>query len=407
MGIQFIVCQQDTPSCRYGREVSVNQRIPQNRIKMKAFAITNKSVSPTVVPARITSRQNSCAIRWYVLALPSCHRGAARGLQAELDRRIRNGEPTFEFFAPMYEEVKEKNGLWVRTNRSLLYNYVFVRASENEIYRMMTTAGLSSYSFLPRVRDGKDEYYPYLSDEAMTNLQWVARSYANSVPVYTPAPERLMKGDRVRITEGKFKNAEATVITKPGAGHKDIMVCVENWLWIPLLHVQPGQYEVLSLNGDNMHLYTRLNNDRLFGALHDALGRYHAGRTTAQDRALATETLQQYANLRMDSDVTRCKLYALLLPAYTILGDKETCSRMAGVIQGLSATVKAEQSRALLLVTLYGCTDSCIYHGQAHEIVDNWRAEKSPKKSKAQLMRRLDDYDAWLGHRQKHEIRHE
>ena len=337
--------------------------------------------------------RNSRAVRWYVLALPSRHRGAAKGLQAELDRRLRNGEPAFEYFAPTYVEVREEKGVWVKTARPLLYNYVFVRSSENEIYKMMSTAGLSLYSFLPRVRDGKREYYPYLSDEAMENLRWVARSYADIVPVYTPEPKRLMKGDRVRITEGKFKNAEATVISQPGGGRKDIMVCVENWLWVPLLHVQPGQYEIISLNTDNMHVYTRLNNDRLFGALHEAMQRHHAGGATSEDRALATETLQQYASLRMDSDVTRCKLYALLLPAYTILGDQEACSRMIGEIQGLLPAVRAEQSRALLSVTLYGCTDNCIYREQAHGIVDSWRTESStagarrsvPRKSKRNL----------------------
>lgn len=367
---------------------------------MESLVASEKPMSDSSFPARLASLQNSRAVRWYVLALPARHRGAAKGLQSELDRRLRKGKPAFEYFAPTYVEVREEKGSWVKTDRPLLYNYVFVRSSENEIYKMMTTSGLSLYSFLPRVRDGKRAYYPYLSDEAMENLRWVARSYADVVPVYTPRPERLMKGDRVRITEGQFKNAEATVISQPGGGRKDIMVCVENWLWVPLLHVQPGQYEIISLNTDHMHVYTRLNNDRLFGALHEVLQRYHAGATTAEDRALATETLQQYANLRMDSDVTRCKLYALLLPAYTILGDKESCSRMVGTIRSLLSVVKAEQSRALLLVTLYGCTDSCIYHAQAHEIVDAWRTEKSPKKIKAQLIRRLDDYDEWLGHRQ-------
>jgi transcription antitermination factor NusG len=366
---------------------------------MGSSPATEKSISDSSLPTRIASMRNSRAVRWYVLALPSRHRGAAKGLQAELDRRLRNGEPAFEYFAPTYVEVREEKGVWVQTARPLLYNYVFVRSSENEIYKMMSTAGLSLYSFLPRVRDGKREYYPYLSDEAMENLRWVARSYADIVPVYTPEPKRLMKGDRVRITEGKFKNAEATVISQPGGGRKDIMVCVENWLWVPLLHVQPGQYEIISLNTDNMHVYTRLNNDRLFGALHEAMQRHHAGGATTEDRALATETLQQYANLRMDSDVTRCKLYALLLPAYTILGDQEACSRMIGEIQGLLPAVRAEQSRALLSVTLYGCTDNCIYREQAHGIIDSWRTEERPKKIKAQLIRRLDDYDEWLGHR--------
>ena len=64
-----------------------------------------------------------------------------------------------------------------------------------------------------------------------------------------------------------------------------------------------------------------------------------------------------------------------------------------------SSRVRAEQSRALLSVTLYGCTDNCIYREQAHGIIDSWRTEERPKKIKAQLIRRLDDYDEWLGHR--------
>lgn len=363
----------------------------------KTSATAGKGFPLSSAAVRITGIQNSRAVRWYILTLPFCHRGGAKGLQAEFDRRKRAGEPGFEYFAPTYVEVEEKDGSWIKTNRPLLYNYVFVRASENDIYRMMTS-GLSQYSFLPRVREGETEYYPYLPDEAMSNLQWVARSYADVVPVCFPEPERLVKGDRIRITEGQFKNAEATVVQQPGAGRKEIVVCVENWMWVPLLHVQPGQYEVIALSSDNMHVYTRLNNDRLFGALHAALQRYHAARVTIEDRALAAETLQQYGRLSMDSVVTRCKLYALLLPAYTILDDREARDRLIETMHGLLPVIKAGQAKALLLVTLYGCTDNSIYYDQAHALVDPWRAEESPKKIKAQLIRRLGDYDLWLGH---------
>lgn len=54
------------------------------------------------------------------------------------------------------------------------------------------------------------------------------------------------------------------------------MVCVENYMWIPLLRVQPGQYEVISLNDSGKHVYTRLDNDRLLSKLHKALGRLYA-----------------------------------------------------------------------------------------------------------------------------------
>lgn len=202
-----------------------------------------------------------------MLTLPSCHRGPAVGLQRELDRRIRCGEPGFEFFAPSYVEVKDEEGHFVRTRRPLLYNYVFVRSSESEIYRMKQE--LPQYNFLPRVREGLRGYYPYLSDEAMRNLQWVARSYCDELPVYMPETERLAKGDRIRIIAGRFKGAEARVAIRPGGGRKDVVVCVENWMWVPLLHVRPGEYEIIALHEGGKHVYTRLDNDRLQEGLHE------------------------------------------------------------------------------------------------------------------------------------------
>lgn len=231
------------------------------------------------VSEQLRARKNSNAVRWYVLALPTSRQGhyqgnPARALRMELERRTRNGEPVFEYFAPSYVEVRKQHGELVRTNHPLLYNYVFIHASEAEIYRMKRF--LPQYNFLPRVREKDDAYYPYLSDEAMENLKWVAASYSDVLPVYTPGPERLMKGDRIRITEGQFKGVEASVIIQPGGGRKEVMVCVENCMYVPLLCVEPGQYEVIALNADNRHVYTRLNGDRLPAGLHKALKRYHS-----------------------------------------------------------------------------------------------------------------------------------
>lgn len=358
------------------------------------------------VTEQLRVRKNSNAVRWYVLVLPTSRKGhyqgnPVRALRMELERRKRAGEPVFEYFAPSYVEVREQHGELIRTNHPLLYNYVFIHASETEIYRMkrLNQRLLLQYNFLPRVREKDDAYYPYLSDEVMENLKWVAASYSDVLPVYTPGPERLLKGDRIRITEGQFKGVEASVVIQPGGGRKEVMVCVENCMYVPLLSVKPGQYEVIALNADNRHVYTRLNGDRLPAGLHEALKRYHSPEgVTDADRELARETLRQYGSLQLESDVMRCKLYSMLLPAYAILGEKEEFDRLVGTIRGILPLIRAEQSRALLLVTLYGCTNSCICRDHAHGAVDPWREERNPKKCKLQLIRRLDDYDCWLGH---------
>lgn len=350
---------------------------------------------------QLISSRNCNAVRWYVLTLPAGHRGPATGLRQELDRRIRNGEPAFEYFAPTYVEVRNEGGRFINTRRPLLYNYVFIRQSENEIYRMKRQ--LQHYNFLPRVRAGAESHYPYLTDEAMRNLRWVARSYSDELPVYVPEAERLMKGDRVRIIAGQFEGAEATVVSSPGAGQKEVMVCIENWMWVPLLHVRPGEYEIIALNDSGKHRYTRLDNDRLITGLHEALGRFHSPEgATDDDRALAGEAIRQYGNLQMESDVMRCKLYAQLLSAYTLTGDEEACRELLGTIRSILPAIRAEQSAALLLVTLYGCTNNYQYHLQAHAIVDRWRTETNPKKSKLRLIRWLDDCDRWFGHETPH-----
>ena len=286
--------------------------------------------------AHVLKRRDQEAVRWYVLTLPTAGGGRdkispSKGLDAELSRRERRGETLFEYFSPSYVEARKVGGKMVNTKRPLLYNYVFVHASEDEIFRLKRTLPL--YNFLPRVSSGGRSYFPYLSDREMDTLRWVAASYSNELPVYVPDSGRLLKGDR--LSEG----------------------------------------------------------------LHDALGRYHAsGVVVDEDARLAREVLRGYASLRGETDVIRCKLYSLLLPAYLLLGEEDEFDRLRSTMRSMLPVIKAGQSRALLLVTLYGCTDSSLYQRMAHELVDPWQEEASPKRSKTVLIRRLRDYDRWFGH---------
>jgi len=279
----------------------------------------------------------------------------------EASRSVKRDEAMLEYFAPKYIEVKRKGGEFVRTERPLLYNYVFIRSTEAEIYRRQRST-LHAYSFLPRVHSGGESHYPYLSDAEMRNLRWVAEAYRGELPVYVPESGRLVKGDRVRITEGEFKGVEAVVAVQPGAGHKDVVVCIEGCLWVPLMRVSAGQYEIIGLNESGKHVYTKLSNERIFQGLHKALRNY-------------------------------------LLMAHTVLGNREERGELEAFSRTILPLLKAEQSRALLLATLYGCTDNNMYYHEAHALIVPWRREPDMKKSKRQLLQWLDDYDEWLGHR--------
>ena len=217
------------------------------------------SVADAAVELRVSNWKNSHVIRWYVLTLPGSHRGRAAELQAEVNRRAAESEPTFEFFAPTYTKVRTVCGHEENVKRPLLFNYVFIHASEVEIKRMKKL--LPAYNFLPRVRGAEGEWFPYLTDAAMQNFRWVAQAYENRLPAYVPDATRLVKGDRIRILEGQFAGVEATLVSNVGSSDKEIVVRVDDWLWVPLLHVAPGQYEVIALSGGSKHEYFHYDND--------------------------------------------------------------------------------------------------------------------------------------------------
>ena len=71
-------------------------------------------------------------------------------------------------------------------------------------------------------------------------------------------------------------------------------------MWVPLLRVMPGEYEVIALNDEDKHVYTRLDNDCMLNGLHSALQRYHSAEgVNEEDRSLAARALKEYGNLRM------------------------------------------------------------------------------------------------------------
>ncbi len=110
-------------------------------------------------PEALEALRNNNAVRWYVLSLPDCHRGGVRGLQRNRTAAYRQASP-HSAFAPSYQEVRRIDGKFVNTQRPLLFNYVFVRASERDVFQLMQRFPV--LSFLPRVRERKREYFPYL-----------------------------------------------------------------------------------------------------------------------------------------------------------------------------------------------------------------------------------------------------
>lgn len=336
--------------------------------------------------------RNRSKVRWYVLTLPCCHRGPARGLEEELAWRRSHGEPEFEYFAPVYTDASGEGTSGAK--RALYFNYVFVHASETEIMRMKTRRPL--FNFLRRMADADGgTHFPYLTDEAMANLRLVAEAYSGRLPAYTPQPGMLRRGDRVRIVGGRFDGVEATLLRAPASTRDELAVCVDNWLWVPVVHVAPGHYEIIELSAEGKAKYSVLDNERTLGRLRSALVCSLSRRAPdGADVALAAETALRYGRLQPPSKVLRCKHAAMMLQAYAVAGDRLRLGETARTAEKLLREVDAEQSRALLLASLYGTTRR--HREEALAAVAPWRGEPNPKKNKRTLIEWLDAIESAL-----------
>ncbi len=362
--------------------------------KTSDTASKTKASDSALISAR--NARNISMVRWYLMIYPFGRKALPAGLDREIERRRKAGETPIEYFAPHYVEAKEVDGRIVTTDRQLFENYVFVRASIKEIFRMKQYE--ERYNLPRRQFDSNGEqYYPYISDEIIQNLKWIARSYSGVIPVYVDDTSWLIKGDRVRIISGPFKGVEATLFDNRKKNRKEIMVVIDNWMTVPLLHVKENQYRVVALNAKSGTDEVKIN-DELIPQLHEILCHSLSGKLTDEDIAFVSDIVIRFAGLEPHSDVMRCKLYSLLLMTYTILHDTDRRDNLLGIISVILPAVKAEQSKALLLTILYGCTDSSMYYQHAHMIVDPWRTETPLKKSKRQLIQFLADYDRILGH---------
>lgn len=337
-----------------------------------------------------TARQHSTthadqrtAVRWYVLVLPPGHQGSrTKRLDAEIDRRTRCGEPVFEYFAPTIVER--------RAERPLYFNYVFVHASELDILQIKQRVPI--FNFMRRVADSQGGHYPYVSNETMANLQRVAAAYAGCLPAYRPDPSMLRRGDRVRIRGGRFDGVEATLVRRPASAAARLTVRIDNWLWVPLMDVEPGNYEILELCADSNALHALTDNDATVGALRSAMLAWllPGGPTDAQ-RRLAAETAMRYGRPHPASRVQRAKHLAMMIQAFAVADDSVRLRDALDEAARMLHDGCPDQSRALLLAAIYAATGR--RRDEALAAVAPWRNDPNPKKNKRELIAWLDAID--------------
>lgn len=222
-----------------------------------------------------------------------------------------------ELFAPTFVSLTQPEGNKVkRAERPLLYHYIFLRGSENEIKRLCHT--FEGFSF---VLDRHTRRHVTLSDEAVEQFRIIARFYSGKLPCFPLEEINLEEGDRVQIVTGPCAGLTGTYISRKGGRSGNILVAVDSTM-AAIVYDIPAEYvRVLEFAHDSRRVYDQLDSyaTKLLAVIAPDDG---PSRDAAEGVAAATVFVRRLGEVRISNPKLNAKLHILLYGAYCILGDR-------------------------------------------------------------------------------------
>ncbi|MGI6243428.1 MAG: UpxY family transcription antiterminator [Prevotella sp.] len=144
--------------------------------------------------------------KWHVLSA---------NYKKELDVRDELRMLGYEVYVPMQYALSNHRGHKQRVLKPAVHGLVFVRATQSEIFDYKHSTRNNPYIFLRTVRVG-DGYQPIIvRDEDMDNFMRITALPEIALNYYRPEELRLVKGEKVKIMDGVFKDIVGTVQQLP------------------------------------------------------------------------------------------------------------------------------------------------------------------------------------------------
>lgn len=182
------------------------------------------------------AKQEPEMVAWYVMRV---------GYQRELAVRDALARMQVEAFVPM-RRVRRRNpqGRYVRVEEVVMHNYLFVRASREQLDEIKRFR-LPQLRYVMHVQD--DERKPMVvPQEAMENFMAVARHLEEPILYLDVEDRELVQGDRVRILEGPFRGVEGVLIRLKRGRASRVVVKLEGLLALATAEITASQVEKLN-----------------------------------------------------------------------------------------------------------------------------------------------------------------
>lgn len=225
-----------------------------------------------------------------------------------------HGVPPVEVFAPTFIRLEAAEGGRVKkTERPLLYHYVFLRGSAQRVKSLCSE--VDGFSLILN-RTSSSSRYLSVSDETLDHFRIIARYHSGKLPCYPLEGISLEEGDRVQVVSGPFAGLSGSYISRRGGKRGNILVSVDGQMAAVVYDVPASYVRVLEFARDSRRLYDQLDaySDRL-RALADPASPGIA------DIAAASSFVTRLGAVRVANPKTEARLRALLYAAYRLLSD--------------------------------------------------------------------------------------
>ena len=325
--------------------------------------------------------------KWYVLIAYKQEENASKDLEKEIAYRKAGGLSEIRYFAPIYYALKGAEGKKQRVKKPLLPNYVFIRATLDEIFQFKKEHAYLKFH-KPRINGAASEYV-VVPDAEMESFIRVAHAYGQDVVYYRPDEVDLEKGDRVRIIGGAFDGVEGILQCQQGKSGGQVVVEIPHVASVCTWTIEPQYIEILSFAPEARRLYNNLEAffTKARGAL---LNFYSSDGVNDSDVAALGDFVRRLQHLKTDTKNAESKLLILLLMSHTVLRNEEERKTLLQRCHDFLPHIKSDMQRAFHLVYMYACTGDVELRETARAITDTWQDIRSGDKKRRELIEDLD-----------------
>ena len=229
-----------------------------------------------------------------------------------------SSQQPLELFAPTFVALESDRGKVNKTEKPLLYHYIFVRGTENAIKRMCHT--FEGFSFvMDRASDTRRHLT--VSDATLSSFRILASYHSGKLPCYPLEGIDLQEGDRVQIVSGPCAGLTGTYISRKGAKSGNILVAIDGNMAAIMYDVKAEYVTVLEFARDSKRVYDQLDafSSRLLASLPEDEGAPFI--PSLKLTAAATVFTRRLGSVKLHNPKLDAKLQILLYGAYRVLSD--------------------------------------------------------------------------------------